>query len=291
MINKKILITGSGGMLGSAFMVNENIGIKIPAPSNVMDVTDFEKTKEFLKKYEPDIIVHCAALTDVEKCEIDRDSAFRTNTIGTENLVNASMSLDKEPIFCFISSIGVYGAHKKEPYTEFDNVFPTTIHHLSKLEAEKIIMAHIKKYLIIRAGWLFGGDATQPKNFVYKRYLEACNSKLIYANNTQVGNPAFTEDVVKQVFYLLERECFGIFNCVGGSSATRYEYVKSIIELFGLPCEVNIAGKDSFKRIAPVSDNESAVNYKLGLVGLDIMPDWKESLAGYIERLKRDLNA
>lgn len=290
MINKKVLITGANGLLGLAFMSTEDFNFKIPL-SSVVDITDFEAVKSFLTQEKPDIIVHCAAFTDVEKCELEKDKAYLVNTIGTANLVYASMQLENEPIFCFISSTGVYGAHKCEPYTEFDTVIPTTIHHSSKFEAEKIVSAHIRKHLVIRTGWLFGGSVTQQKNFVYKRFLEASNNEVVYSNGSQTGNPTFTEDVVRQVIYLLNRQCYGVYNCVSGSKATRYEYVKFIIELFGLNSQVELANKNIFKRAALVSDNEAAVNYKLKLMGLDIMPEWKISLAEYIKRLKRELNA
>jgi len=290
LINKKVLITGANGLLGSAFMSIEGFGFKIPLSSSVVDITDFEAVKSFLIQEKPDIIVHCAAFTDVEKCEIEKDRTYLVNTIGTANLVYALMQLENEPIFCFISSTGVYGAHKCEPYTEFDAVTPTTTHHSSKFEAEKIVSAHIRKHLIIRTGWLFGGSVAQPKNFVYKRFLEASSKAIMYSNGSQIGNPTFTEDVVKQVVVLLNRQCYGVYNCVNGCGATRYEYVKTIVELFGIECKVDLADKDLFKRAAPVSDNEAAVNYKLKLMGLDIMPEWKISLAEYIKRLKRELN-
>ena len=130
----------------------------------------------------------------------------------------------------------------------------------------------------------------QPKNFVYKRFLEASSKAIMYSNGSQIGNPTFTEDVAKQVIALLGRQCYGVYNWVSGCSATRYEYVKTIVELLTLECKVDLADKDLFGRVAPVSDNEAAVNYKLKLMGLDIMPEWKISLAEYIKRLKRELN-
>jgi dTDP-4-dehydrorhamnose reductase len=286
-----LLITGKGGMLGSAFAAADLKAKKIFCPSSsVLDITDFEAVKSFIGKERPDIIIHCAAHTDVEKGETDKETAYHINTIGTANLVNATLLLEKEPVFCFISSTGIYGNHKSKPYNEFDDIRPTTVHHKSKFEAEKIVAAHIKKHLIVRTGWLFGGDKTQPKNFVYKRYIEASKSNAIQANASQIGNPTFVDDVVSQVAYLLQKECFGVYNCVNGGVSSRYEYVKKIVELFGLDCTVSIASEDSFKRVAPVSLNESATNYKLELMGLNIMPTWEESLAAYVEKLKKELS-
>lgn len=285
----KVLITGSGGLLGSAFAAVDAWDEKILCPSSALDITDFEAVKNMLALHNPDIIIHCAAHTDVEKGEIDVDKTRLINVTGTENLVNAALSLPKEPIFCFISSTGVYGQYKSEPYTELDDTVPTTAHHKSKLEAERIVEGCIKKHLVIRTGWLFGGSVEQPKNFVYKRYLEASKTDILRANDMQIGNPTFADDVAKQVVYLLQKECFGLYNCVNVGTASRYEYVKKIVELFGVECVVEAAGEGEFKRVAPVSRNESAVNYKLELAGLNIMPRWEESLALYIEKLKKEL--
>jgi dTDP-4-dehydrorhamnose reductase len=286
---KKILITGSKGMLGSAFANKEFEYQKILCPSSVLDITNAEATKEFVARERPNIIIHCAAYTDVEKSETDIELAYRVNTIGTANLVNASLCLDQELVFCFISSTGIYGDHKQEPYIEFDDVLPTTVYHKSKFEAEKIVAAHIKKHLIVRTGWLFGGNKTQPKNFVYKRYLEVAKSSIMRANSAQMGNPTLVDDVVKQILCLLEKGCFGIYNCVSGGFTSRYEYVKKIVELFGLDCLVEAARDGEFKRVAPVSSNEAAINFKLNLIGLNIMPHWEESLTQYINILKKEL--
>lgn len=257
--------------------------------SAMFDIVDFAKTKEFILSHKPDIIIHCAAATDVERCETQRDYAYAVNVIGTANLTSASLLLKNEPFFCYISSAGVYGSHKTEPYCEFDEASPTTVHHDSKLQAEKIVASHIRKSIVVRAGWLYGGDISQPKNFVYKRYLEAKDKAVIYANNAQKGNPTFVGDFVKQVIRLIEEGRVGIYNCANNENATRYEYVKAIVESFGLDCKVEIADKSSFMRIANVSDNESVVNYKLKLMGVDIMPQWRESLEHYVLSLKRSL--
>lgn len=289
MMDMKILVTGSSGMLGSAFMAQNYLCKLISCPSSAVDITDFAGIKNFIGKEAPDVIIHCAAFTDVEKCEVERDLAYGINTIGTMNLVNAVIELSKPPIFCYISSAGVYGAHKNEPYCEFDDVAPTTIHHDSKLQAEKIVATHLTKHLILRVGWLYGGSVKQPKNFVYKRYLEAKSNSTIYSNISQVGNPTFVDDVVRQCLKLIQERCYGVYNCANSGSVSRYGYVQAIVKLFGLDCGVEIADKANFKRIANVSDNEALVNYKLNLQGLNIMPNWEESLKYYIEGIKNGL--
>jgi|SaaInl8_200m_RNA_FD_contig_91_593871_length_4096_multi_3_in_0_out_0_5 dTDP-4-dehydrorhamnose reductase len=285
MNGKKVFITGSNGMLGSnllKLLPFDTIGFS----SNELDVTNSKQCINILKKEKPDILIHTAAYTDVESCEINQDKAYLVNSMGTQNLVN--YCIDKDILFIYISSTGIYGTKKEnESYNEFDNVNPTTIHHKSKYEGEKIVQNHLSKFLIIRTGWLFGGDKLHNKNFVYKRYLEAKDNSEINSDNSQIGNPTSIKDLVNQIKVLIDNCQYGIFNCVNeAENISRYYYVKKIVELFECNCKVEVASETMFKRVAKVSKNESAENYKLKLIGLNIMSKWENSLKIYIQSLR-----
>jgi len=282
MSGNKVLITGSHGMLGSnllSYLDFDNIiGFDI-------DITDANAVYNQLSIQKPDIIIHTSAFTNVEACETDPDKAYRVNTLGTQNLVN--YCIDRDILFIYISSTGIYGTAKDDNYIEFDSVNPTTIHHKSKYEGEKIVQNHLSKFLILRTGWLYGGAKEHTKNFVYKRFLEAQGKDIIYSDDSQIGNPTFVRDFVKQIEVLIEARAYGIFNCVNSAvNISRFDYVKKIIELFDVNCSVEVAPKGMFSRVAPVSSNESAINYKLNLLGLNVMKDWDESLSIYIQELK-----
>ncbi|MDQ1298581.1 MAG: dTDP-4-dehydrorhamnose reductase [Campylobacterota bacterium] len=271
-------------MLGSALMrhfTNQDvIGF-----GSELNITNSLLLASTLNEIKPNIIIHTAAYTDVDGCETNLDKAYAINTIGTQNLVN--YCIDKDVLFVYISSTGIYGTSKTDAYTEFSPINPTTVHHKSKYEGEKVVQNHLQKYLILRTGWLYGGDKTLSKNFVYKRFLEASSKDTVYSDNTQIGNPTYVVDFVKQLQLLIENQQYGIFNCVNNAiGISRYDYVKKIVELFDLNCDVKIAPDEMFKRIAPVSHNESAINYKLHLLDLNIMGDWEKSLATYIRQLR-----
>ena len=132
MSGRKILVSGSRGMLGSNLL-------KYLAFDNIVgfdvDITDRVSVNSRLREEAPDIIIHTSAYTNVEECETNPDKAYLVNTIGTQNLVN--YCIDKDILFIYISSTGIYGTHKKSNYTEFDEVTPTTIHHRSKYEGRR----------------------------------------------------------------------------------------------------------------------------------------------------------
>jgi dTDP-4-dehydrorhamnose reductase len=288
MNGRKTLITGSNGMLGS------NLAKLLPYEvvalnSKDFDITDLKKCIDVIEDEKPTIVINTAAYTDVDGCESNPDKAYKINTIGTQNLV--SCCIDKDILFIYISSTGIYGKDKeKEPYNEFDKVNPTTIHHSSKYEAEKIVQNHLSKYLILRTGWLFGGDITHNKNFVYKRYLEAMHSQEMYSDDSQIGNPTYIKDLVQQIEILIDYKQYGIFNCVNKAiNVSRYDYVNKIINSLELNCDVKKASSDAFNRIANVSKNESATNYKLELLNLNVMDNWDKALEKYITNLKLDI--
>lgn len=286
MNGRKILVTGANGMLGSN--ITDKDFLNLVKFDSAIDITDKSLLYTKLEELDIDIIIHTAAYTNVEQCELEPDKAYKVNTIGTQNLVN--YCIDQDILFIYISSTGIYGSYKETAYNEFDESKPTTVHHRSKYEAEKIIQNHLSKYLIIRTGWLYGGEKTHSKNFVYKRYLEAISKDTIYSDPFQIGNPTYVKDLVEQIKVLIANKQYGLFNCVNeAQTVSRYDYVKQIIEYFNLNCDVQAASKEFFQRIAPVSTNESAVNYKLKLLDLNIMGNWKDSLQQYINELKKEI--
>jgi dTDP-4-dehydrorhamnose reductase len=284
----KIFVTGATGILGTAICNELAVGghtIK-GFGSKDIDLVSFNEVVSKVNQYKPDVIIHCAAYTNVEKAEAEVEECYKVNFVATLNVANAAQQVSAKLIY--ISSTGCYGNHKTVPYTEFDEVKPSTVHHQSKYAAECIVSSVCKDFLIIRTGWLFGGSKQHKKNFVYNRFLEASKTDHITSDPFQVGNPTYVVDVAKQIGVLINKQVVGVFNVVSAGNCTRYEYVKFIIEKFKLPCKVHKADAP-FKRAAAVSPNEAAINFNLNTMGLCIMPDWQSSLTGYIDDLKKDV--
>ncbi len=279
----KILLSGANGLLGGA--------IQQVAIERGYTCTSFSRAglswQDNLVNFDQflgaDVVIHAAANTDVEQCEKFPIICYRDNTLFSEYMVRMTARACKK--FVFISSTGIYGSHKTVPYSEFDVVDPSTHNHRSKLLAEQSILRFYPDSLIIRTGWLFGGSANLPKNFVARRIEEARDavSGAVFSNQEQYGTPCYNINIATRIMELLERGMCGVFNSVNNGSASRFEYVRSILEFAGLPTIVVPSHSGTFNRLAKVSNNEAALNWKAEMLGFAAMPAWQVSLADYIK--------
>lgn len=280
----KILLTGATGLLGTSILGVATSRVFVCdalARSEIAASSPADLAKR-MEDYE--LIIHAAANTNVEQCEIEPEICYRDNFLLTESLAFAAMLAGVR--MTFVSSTGVYGAHRSDPYREYDAVAPTTHHHRSKLMGEQSVLSANPRNLVVRTGWLFGGPAENPKNFVSRRIDEAhsafTRTGYIQSNIEQRGVPSFNKDIATRILDLAESGSAGIYNCTNGGNASRFEYVKAIIELTGLAIEVRPSSAATFNRKAKVSNNEMTENWKMTARGWPAMPDWRDSLASYI---------
>ena len=255
----------------------------MPCGRDALPVDEPGRVLERVEEIGPAIVVNAAAHTDVEGAEGDPAPAWAANAELPGLLASACRRLGV-PLLHF-SSTGCYGAWKSEPYDDYDDPAPTTVHHRSKIAGERAVEAAGAEHLIVRTGWLFGGEAGHRKNFVFKRVLEAAGTPEMRSDPTQTGNPTFVDDLAICATRALHVGVRGTCNVVAGGSASRLDYVREIVRLSGLPCRVE-PSDGGFARRAKVSPNEAARNLRLRLLGLDTMPDWREGLARYVSVLR-----
>jgi dTDP-4-dehydrorhamnose reductase len=275
----RALVTGAGGMLGGAFvqaLEREQVrtvgreSLDVTRPATVLALVG-----------DADVVINCAADTDVEGAERDPDRAFAANGV-LPGLLGAACRR-AGVVLVHVSSTGCYGDWKTEPYTEEDPVRPTTAHHRSKIAGEVAVRESGCEHLILRTGWLYGGAPAGAKNFVWKRLLEARAGGRMTSDASQRGVPTFAPAMAWEALDVLRTGVRGTFNLVAQGAASRFDYVAEIVRRSGLPCKVEPG--PAFKRQAAVSPNETARNYRLGLMGLDRMSDWREPLGAYVDGL------
>lgn len=281
---KRIVLTGATGLLGSVFLETFQIaeGVEIfPIQHNDLDINKPEETLTMLYDIKPDYVMNCAAHTDVEAAQRDPQADYAANAELPKFLAEACTKMHSTIIH--FSSTGCYGSWKDSPYTERDQLCPTTAHHRAKRNGEEFILRAGCEHLIFRLGWLYGGAPAAKKNFVWNRLVEASKVSRLVSDASQQGCPTYVADIVGQVLRVVDAGETGIFNVTAHGCASRFDYVSEIVSAAKLKCVV-MPGP-AFARLAPVSANETSVNQELGLRALDQMPEWRHSLNTYVQKL------
>ncbi|NQT46240.1 MAG: dTDP-4-dehydrorhamnose reductase [Candidatus Omnitrophica bacterium] len=289
----RILITGSSGMLGSALcpLLSERNDTILATDINAnggavcLDIADMEGVKKVFADFGPEAVFHLAAVTDVDGCEIQQEEAYRTNTLGTENIVFSCMKRDIPLVY--ISTAAVFDGKKKVPYTEFDLPNPLNVYAKTKLEGESIVARSLKRYFIVRAGWMIGG-IDKDKKFVSKIIKQLDGQKEIFAVADKVGSLTFTKDIAKGLLSLVETERYGLYHMANKGSCSRYDIAKLIVKFMGRDdIAVTPATSEMFPLPALRPDLEAIDNFKLTLMGMNNMPTWEEALEEYVFMVKK----
>lgn len=247
-----------------------------------MDVRDRELVEETFQRERPEFVFHLAALTDVDDCERHPDEAFRTNTIGTQNVALSCLSVDATMVY--IGTNSIFDGTKCEPYTEFDQANPQSWYSHSKHQGELIVEKLLTKYYIARAGWMFGGGP-EDKKFVAKIIELAMHRDRLTVVDDKYGSPTYTADISDGVERLVHTGLYGTYNLVNtGGYCSRYEFAQKILEYAGITtCAIEPVSSAMFPLAAHRPRMEAARNYNLELRGMNWMRPWQEALQAYIE--------
>lgn len=291
-MKKKIYIAGAGGMLGEAFynQFKDDYDIKCTDKDvneswlSFLDFRDFDAYKKEVEDFGADYLFHLGAFTDLEFCEENVDDTYVTNTLSVENAVHISNKLDIPLLY--ISTAGIFDG-KKDLYDDWDMPNPLGIYARSKYMGERFVCENSKRYLVCRAGWMMGSGPRKDKKFIQKlmKQIKEGNKELFIVNDKD-GTPTYTHDFAKTVKALIEKEYWGLYNCVCGGQTSRIEVAEELINLLGLKDEIKISAVNSgyFKDVyyAERPPSERLLTKKLDLRGINMMRDWRISLKEYI---------
>ena len=269
---KKVLVTGAKGMLGQDIcpLLEQRNYLVIKTDVDNMDITKLENIKDIFNKERPDIVIHCAAYTNVDKAEEDIETARLINATGTENLAKVCKDFNAEMVY--VSTDYVFDGHGTRPYLPTDKPEPLNNYGLTKLEGEEAVKNNLEKYYICRTSWLYGHHG---KNFV-ETMLSLANKPELKVVDDQLGCPTWTVELANAIINIIENKTYGIYHTCGSNSTSWYGFAKEIFELSGLQVNLKPCKTDEFPRPAKrpaysIMDNEG------------ICRDWKLALKEYLE--------
>ncbi len=276
----KMLITGADGQLGKALLNSgklDNFQI-ISFIKEDLDITDKAKVLSVCESIKPDIIINCAAFTDVDGAESSPNTAYAVNVTGTENLVIGAKSIGAKLVH--ISTDFVFDGKNRTPYCENNRTAPLNVYGKTKLQGERFVLEYAKGFCL-RTAWLYSREG---KNFVNTiRHLSAQKESLSVVDD-QVGSPTFTDDLIDYILRLCVTANYGLYHCTGGGFCSRFELAKEIVRLSGNNCTVASCKSGAFPTAAK-RPAFSALDCSLLENTLSIkIRDWKLSLKSYFEK-------
>lgn len=231
-----------------------------------------------------DLVCHLAALTDVDRCEIEPDAAYLANTLGTESVALACRR--EGAALVFASTIMVFDGHKADGYTEFDEPDPVNHYGRSKYQAEVIVRRLVPEHYIVRAAWVFGGGP-RDKKFVAQILDRANKQSELLVVDDKFGSPTYTVDLSHAIERLIGTGRYGTYHSAGtGMPCSRFEFAQEIVRAAGLSCRLTPVGSERFPMPAPRPRMEGARNLHMELLGWGWMRPWKEALTEYVRTLR-----
>ena len=277
----KVLLTGGKGMLGRTICdVMTDVEV-IPTDLPEADITDEAGFDAVLKRHMPDAVIHCAAMTAVDKCEEAVDLAYRLNARGTAN-VAAACSRNGVRLIA-ISTDYVFDGASDRPYNEFDVATGgNTVYGKSKFAGEEQVRALCPNHCICRISWLYGKGGP---SFVHAMLKLADGTRpVLKVVADQRGNPTSAYAVARELRALLDRPLLcGTFHMTCEGEATWAEFAAEIFRVAGRNQEIQPCTTDEFPRPAPRPKNSRLDKMGLRIAGLPPMPDWRDALAEFME--------
>ncbi|MCC3646355.1 dTDP-4-dehydrorhamnose reductase [Cytobacillus oceanisediminis] len=222
-----ILITGAHGQLGKQLeRILKGSHTVYSLGKNELDITIKENTEKIFLQLKPQIVIHAAAFTAVDQCEIDRKKAFEVNGIGTGYVAQAANKIQAKMFY--ISSDYVFDGKKQVPYKENDEPNPQSTYGMSKWLGEKLVQK-FNNGTIIRTSWLYGHDG---KNFVKTMLNNAKKNRAVKVVNDQIGSPTYVNDLADTIRLLLDKKS-GIYHVSNTGSCSWFEFARAIYQEAG----------------------------------------------------------
>lgn len=281
MVTLKVLITGARGQLGrdleENFRRTESCEV-ISFGREELDITKPTIVQELIIANSPDIIIHSAANTNVDGCELEPDNAYRVNALGSRNVAVASEKAGAKLVY--VSTDYVFDGAGQRPYTEFDGTNPISVYGKSKLAGERYVTGMSSKYFIVRTSWLYGEHG---HNFVKTMLRLAKEKTELSVVDDQVGSPTYTKDLARFIEGLVQTELYGTYHATNTGECSWFQFARTIFEIAGLShVKVRPISTAELNRPAPRPAYSVLDHYCIRLEGLPDLRPWEEALREYL---------
>ncbi len=303
-LKMKAFVTGVGGQLGHDVMnelakrgfegvgtdlAPEYSGIQdgtsvVSMPYVQLDITDPDQVRKVMNEVKPDVCIHCAAWTAVDKAEEFPDKCRLVNAGGTENIAKVCEELDI-PMMYF-STDYVFDGNGTRPWEPDDPYAPLDVYGKTKAEGEEAVIAHVKKFFILRIAWVFG---TNGHNFIKTMLKLAKTHDTLRVVSDQIGTPTYTYDLARLVVDMIQTDKYGKYHVTNeGGYISWYDFTCEIFRQAGITnVKVIPVTSEEYGAAAKRPYNSRMNRSKITENGFKPLPDWKDALARYLDILKK----
>ncbi len=277
----RVIVTGASGQLGQAlYKVLTEQGydlIDIPDYPDI-NISD-HSTVAMLTDLSPELVIHCAAMTNVDACAQDPDAAFLVNAFGTQNVAHACLRCNAEMVY--ISTNEVFNGHASRPYREDDQPQPGNPYGSSKRAGEQMAAHYLRNNLyIVRTAWLYGGGHMFPEKII----AAADNNGSLRVVTDEVSNPTYTVDLAQAIAQLVQTHQFGTYHFVNSGHVSRFEFAQEILRLTGrehVPVQpITLA---DYPRPSVVPPFTPLANTRGAELSISFRP-WQQALAAHLAK-------
>ncbi len=275
----KVLVTGKNGQLG--FDVIERLrafNIEcLGTDRNQLDITDEVQVDHVISTFKPDVVIHCAAYTAVDRAEQEKELCFQVNVLGTKYIAQACKKNDAKLLY--VSTDYVFDGTGEAPFQESDETNPINFYGETKNLGEIEIQKLMENYFIVRVSWVFGSNGN---NFVKTMLRLSSEREELSVVADQIGSPSYTVDLAKLFHTIIQTEAYGIYHATNDGFCSWYEFACEIFEAAKITIKVNPILSKDFVTLAKRPYNSRLSKEKLNTLNIPKLPNWKEALSDYI---------
>jgi dTDP-4-dehydrorhamnose reductase len=266
----RIVITGAGGQLGRSLRTTFAGHQLVLLDHKTLDMGAPHAAQALVALF-PELIVHTAALTDVDGCERDPEEAYRVNALGARHAALASAELNAALVY--VSTDYVFDGTKGAPYLEADEPNPLSVYGRTKWEGEQFVRALVPHHYITRTAWLY---ARGFRNFVTRILQLAAERQRLGVVTTEYGSPTYAPDLAAAIAGLVQHPAYGTYHLVNAGEASRYQFARAILDNAGLR-DYPLDELSAYPRAARPPAYGVLSNTRAAALGITLRP-WAEAL-------------
>jgi dTDP-4-dehydrorhamnose reductase len=269
----RVLISGGTGQLGRALLRTAPLADCFAPDRQRLNLTDFDALWTEVKQFAPDIIIHAAAMTDVDGCEREPDTAWRINALATQQMAAAAQEVGARLVY--VSTNFVFDGEADEPYHEFAKPAPISIYGASKLGGEDAVRTLCPKHYVVRTAMVYDENG---RNFVNTMLRLAQTHDSLTVVNDQYGNPTYAHDLALAIWKLIEQPSYGTFHLTNQGETSWFDWAVEIFRLSEVDIRVEPIPAASYQRAARPPRNGVLANLAGAARGIEL-PHWQDALA------------